>query len=476
VLNSLTRSERVIIVEDDRVRSVVIGPGQRLRPAFFVALACAFTLAAVIGWALTAAELLRTREAVNFMEEGNRILSAELGESRAQVAALGEEMTGVRDALTLAMQGEEQVRARVEAALADLTVTDMKDTAQAARTLRTALAAARAELTPLGTLQSEQLSAAARSLDQVEAVSRDLAIRRAQAALAAVEMAASRADATLSGGDVPAAEGLALALQEVQAESARLRNEAESVRAERDQAQARLAEVEGRMQAMAEGQVQLVTHLTEQTDLRIGQIESALEETGLNLERLVAAVDREKFGQGGPLLVLASLHSDVLPAATTQAMAGLETRLQRQERLRALLHLLPLSAPADDFYISSDFGMRLDPFTGQRAMHTGLDLVGKLRSPIYATAPGTVVEATYDRSGYGRMVLVDHGFGIQTRYAHLDRMQVKPGDAIALGQQVGTLGNTGRSTGPHLHYEILIDGRTVDPMRFMERGRHVCQG
>lgn len=124
---------------------------------------------------------------------------------------------------------------------------------------------------------------------------------------------------------------------------------------------------------------------------------------------------------------------------------------------------IPLASEAD---IMSGFGVRRDPFTRGFAMHSGVDLREEPGSPVRATAGGRVVEADWS-GGYGRMVEIDHGGGLITRYAHLSRIAVKPGDQIARGQIIGRVGSTGRSTGPHLHYETLIDGKPVNPLRFM---------
>ncbi|MDD2197305.1 MAG: M23 family metallopeptidase [Bacteroidales bacterium] len=116
--------------------------------------------------------------------------------------------------------------------------------------------------------------------------------------------------------------------------------------------------------------------------------------------------------------------------------------------------------------ISGYFGNRTDPFTRQKRFHHGVDFTGSIGSPIYATGNGTVISAEYSFFGYGNVVLVDHGFGYKTRYAHLNSLAVKSGDTLTRGQIVGTLGNSGRSTGPHLHYEVIYRNRVVDPLNY----------
>lgn len=116
--------------------------------------------------------------------------------------------------------------------------------------------------------------------------------------------------------------------------------------------------------------------------------------------------------------------------------------------------------------ISDHFGVRKDPFTKQRKVHQGIDFVGPKGTPIYATGKGEVVNAEFSFFGYGNMVVVDHGFGYKTRYAHLDKLLVKPGQKVTRGQLIGTLGNSGRSTGAHLHYEVLYRNNPVDPINY----------
>ncbi|MGL4240307.1 MAG: M23 family metallopeptidase, partial [Beijerinckiaceae bacterium] len=123
-----------------------------------------------------------------------------------------------------------------------------------------------------------------------------------------------------------------------------------------------------------------------------------------------------------------------------------------------------------EFDITSSFGTRSDPFTRSMAMHTGIDFRAPTGSPVRATASGKVVEAGW-AGGYGNMVEIDHGNGLTSRYAHLSAITVTAGDTVAKGSTVGRVGSTGRSTGPHLHYETRIDGDPADPMRFIRAGQ-----
>ena len=118
--------------------------------------------------------------------------------------------------------------------------------------------------------------------------------------------------------------------------------------------------------------------------------------------------------------------------------------------------------------LQSSFGVRSDPFSGRAAMHAGIDLSGPIGTPIYATADGTVSRAGWNAGGYGNLVELDHGKGISTRFGHLSALFVSAGQRVTRGQQIGRMGSTGRSTGSHLHYEVRIDGRPVNPIPFMK--------
>ncbi|MBI3435102.1 MAG: M23 family metallopeptidase, partial [Proteobacteria bacterium] len=140
------------------------------------------------------------------------------------------------------------------------------------------------------------------------------------------------------------------------------------------------------------------------------------------------------------------------------------------ERLNRALVAVPLRKPIiGQTETSSGFGVRIDPFIRAPAMHTGLDFRGSTGEPVRATAAGTVTTAGWN-GGYGQMVEIDHGNGFATRYAHLSKIDVDVGDKVHGGQTVGRLGSTGRSTGPHLHYETRVEGEAVDPQKFLRAG------
>jgi murein DD-endopeptidase MepM/ murein hydrolase activator NlpD len=140
----------------------------------------------------------------------------------------------------------------------------------------------------------------------------------------------------------------------------------------------------------------------------------------------------------------------------------LVSRLQRQVK--------PSGWPVERGWISSAFGMRTDPFTGRRAMHTGTDFAGRAGADVLSVAAGIVTEAG-PRFGYGMVVEINHGNGYVTRYGHNARVLVKPGDKVNKGQRIALIGSTGRSTGPHVHFEVLFNDKVVNPTEYIEASR-----
>jgi len=132
----------------------------------------------------------------------------------------------------------------------------------------------------------------------------------------------------------------------------------------------------------------------------------------------------------------------------------------------AMTQCIPAIQPVSLKNISAYFGFRSDPFTHRLKMHYGIDFTGSIGTPVHVTGDGVVIVAEYTFDGYGKNIIVDHGFGYKTRYAHLSKIDVKAGDKVKRGQIVGLLGNTGRSTGPHLHYEVLLRNSSTDPINY----------
>ena len=158
------------------------------------------------------------------------------------------------------------------------------------------------------------------------------------------------------------------------------------------------------------------------------------------------------------------------PNAFESTLDDLDQALDRLDTVRRHARKLPIGIPAPGQQITSKFGNRRDPFLGRLAFHGGIDFRTPTGTPIYSSGSGTVTHAGRN-GGYGKMVEIDHGNGITTRYAHLSRVEVRKGDQVAMGARIGKAGSTGRSTGPHLHYEIRRNGDAIDPMHYLNAAR-----
>jgi murein DD-endopeptidase MepM/ murein hydrolase activator NlpD len=198
------------------------------------------------------------------------------------------------------------------------------------------------------------------------------------------------------------------------------------------------------------------------------KLRGALAETGLEADHLKPPPDaKAEDGIGGPFI---PVQPDAGKSPFDQAALELQDDLLGADQLKRLLPYLPLRQPvAGPLQVTSPFGTRIDPFFGRLALHPGVDLRQAYGSAVYATAAGKVTIAA-PSGGYGNLVEIDHGNRLATRYGHLSTILVTEGETVEAGQEVGKIGSTGRSTGPHLHYEVRIDGEPVDPMRFLKAG------
>ena len=178
-------------------------------------------------------------------------------------------------------------------------------------------------------------------------------------------------------------------------------------------------------------------------------------------------------GQGGPMVQERRLTVDELSARIDELTQQIEQRNDRLGVLESMLlqqrlskSTIPSGSPVNVGYNSSSFGWRVDPFTGHMAMHEGLDFMAEIGTPIRAAAGGIVTQAE-NTPDYGNIVKVDHGAGLETRYAHAKRLLVKVGDRVQKGQLIAEVGNTGRSTGAHLHFEVRLNGVPLDPRKYL---------
>ena len=214
-------------------------------------------------------------------------------------------------------------------------------------------------------------------------------------------------------------------------------------------------------------QLAFVARLTRYAELRAKRAEQAIRTLGLDPRTVLAS---NTSAMGGPFERLASDAGNTLDPRFER----LGTSLAKMSALERGLDGIPQFMPADVNSISSGFGYRRDPFNGSAAMHSGLDFSGPNGAPIYAAAVGRV-RFVGVKSGYGNVVEIDHGAGVVTRYAHMSRFDVPVGRILEAGTVIGGIGSTGRSTGPHLHFEVRINGRAVNPRPFLETAPHVLE-
>ena len=222
-----------------------------------------------------------------------------------------------------------------------------------------------------------------------------------------------------------------------------------------------LARIEARQLAFAE-------RLTRFADRRSARAAEAIRQLGLNPGTMVAALD-DRSAQGGPFIALGRTSDPM-----DQRFQRLGLSLARMNALERGLAGIPQVMPASIEHISSGFGYRADPFTGAGAFHAGLDFKGPIGAPVYAAAKGRVSFAGV-KQGYGQVLEIEHGNGLMTRYAHLSRFHARPGQEVDAGAVVAAIGNTGRSTGPHLHFEVRVHDRAVNPRPFLEKASHVLE-
>jgi len=379
-----------------------------------IALAAAGML--VGAWALVATGLL----ALETFE--NNLSRQEVAAAAAQYDARFAALTAERDAAAAAL-AEAQSRAADTLAAASAALSAERDAAQAE---------AQAQARRAATLEAQAQA--------IEAERADLAdtLHRVAAALNATVLARDDAEAT--------AEQVVDALGALEAD----------VSQQRDR------------------QAQLLAEVEKAATLSIAPLETMLKSAGVNVETVLEQLRRESGGEtggaGGPFIPAGPDDADET-GTEARASAVIED-LQTVRLLRAAAVRMPFGAPVANPRYTSRFGLRADPLNRKRARHEGLDMAGPRGTAVRSPAMGEVIFAGVQR-GYGKVVKIRHDFGFETVYAHLNRIRVRVGQRVARGARVGDLGSTGRSTGPHLHYEVRVHGKPVNPMKFIEVARNV---
>ncbi len=370
--------------------------------------------------------------------------------------------------------------------------------------LERSLAAARAEREQLSAAlgrKQQRLTAASTRLAEADA---ELAALRAR--LGALGEDRDRVEERLAArdGDIAA---LRRALVRAQARNARLDDalsqlsaEMEKVLAQRDDAREQVASLSAQVQHLGarladlgDRHERLLSKLEQATHTSLAGLSKLFARTNVDIERLLGEARRDFTGRGGPYVPLdesaGTTPPDIAPEIDTAAfeldnvppagegdidvrVAALMKDLGTLDLMRYAAERMPFGAPVNTGRITSRFGPRRDPRNGRREMHEGLDIAAPRGTPIYATGDGVVAFVGWQH-GYGRVVKIRHAFGFETVYAHLSRARVKRGQHVKRGDRIGDMGSTGRSTGNHVHYEVRINDRPVNPMKFIEAARDV---
>lgn len=239
-----------------------------------------------------------------------------------------------------------------------------------------------------------------------------------------------------------------------------------------DKAAERVMAVSKEKQDLEMRNAAIFTQLEEALTVSVEPLEKMFKEAGMDPDDLLNAVRKGYNGQGGPLAPIA-LSTKGAPTPDELRANAILAGLDQMNLYRLAAYKAPFDMPLKDpFRWTSGFGMRQDPKGWGTRMHSGSDMAGSYGTPIYATADGVVTHAGWS-NGYGRLIKVKHAFGIETRYGHLAQIRVEVGQKISRGDRIGDMGNSGRSTGTHLHYEVRIGGNAVNPMTFIKAANHV---
>lgn len=233
------------------------------------------------------------------------------------------------------------------------------------------------------------------------------------------------------------------------------------------QTRQRVRELESSLARLQTAYSRAVQQVADAAGARISETEGRLSRLGLDPLRLFS--EKRSPGQGGPFIPLRGA------ADTDGSMGAMITKVQHWIGVKATLQRLPLAEPIHGAYdFNSGFGTRNDPLNNRTGIHEGIDLGAPIGTPVYSTGEGVVLE-TGMKSRYGLTIDIDHGNGIATRYAHLSRIKVQPGQKVTRATVIGLVGNTGRSTGPHLHYEVRLNEVPRDPLKFISAGRDAAK-
>ena len=334
-----------------------------------------------------------------------------------------------------------------------------------------------AALDQISTMQSEILTSETRRFELetgLEVVQSKLRVALMQSEDAKQQLAALQdgTNNTLApntfdkGSDPVPVDFLAAAL-------ARTAEERDKVVADAHEALHKADEMALEIALMKENNDQIFRQLEEAMTISIEPLDKMFRNAGLPTDRILNQVRRGYSGQGGPLTPISFSSRGEETSEDMHRANWLLGKLDELNLYRIAADKAPFAMPVKNaFRFTSGYGLRRDPKTGGRRMHKGVDFAAPSGTDLFATADGVVSKAGW-RSGYGRMITIQHDFGIETRYAHLSKIRVKVGQKVSRGDHIGDMGASGRVTGVHLHYEVRVGGKAVNPMTYIKAAQDV---
>lgn len=327
-----------------------------------------------------------------------------------------------------------------------------------------------AALVQISQMQSELLESETRrqelstGIDVIQSTLREAMSDRKAIGQRLATLEAQIETGALTGDQDPEAETTMMMMN---AALARAALERDQVIADAQAALVRAAEVESELELVEDNTDRIFQQIEEAMTVSVMPLNKMFKEAGMDPENILSQVRRSYAGEGGPIMPLRfSTRSEVLAPETERANRILN-QMDRLNLYRIAAEKAPFASPLKDpFRFTSGFGYRWG------RLHAGTDFAAPHGTPIYSTADGVVISAGWSTS-YGRLVKIQHEFGIETRYAHMSKINVKVGQRVSRGDLVGAMGNTGRSTGTHLHYEVRVGGKPVNPMIYIEAANDV---
>lgn len=333
-----------------------------------------------------------------------------------------------------------------------------------------------AALKQISSMQSELLSSETRrheletGIEVIQSTLRDTMKERQQARTQLAELESSLEE---GGTGVVRTAGNSTPVDFLADALARTAAERDQVIADAQDALLQADEMEQRIELMRDQNDTIFRQLEEAMTVSVAPLDKMFRQAGMPTDRILETVRRGYSGQGGPMTPLSFTTRGEPPSEDTLRANRLLNQMDRLNLYRIAAQKAPFANPVKNaFRFTSKFGFRRDPKTGGRRMHSGVDFAAGLGTPLYATADGVVVHSGW-QSGYGRLVKIQHEFGIETRYAHMSKLRVKVGQRVSRGQHIGDMGASGRVTGVHLHYEVRVGGKAVNPMIYIKAANDV---